>query len=235
MKQKRGRPKMPSGKLATPVLRICKRCGKEFLATKSTQKFCSGKTEYIHKRPPRLPKLPKSVRIPKPKIQKLPKQPKLKLPKIPKQSILGICKTCGKEFVTKSGQKYCHNPCEPIVKVKPKKPETLRICKNPDCKKEFWSSRRQFFCSYGCREKFHGLNNLKIKKPKIEVSCLWCQQKFFQKTPENLWCDYDCRQAFHSKEAEIMREFQYEKERGLAELAKLKAQGKFYVLPIMEN
>lgn len=95
-----------------------------------------------------------------------------------------ICESCGKEFTSKTSQKYCSDDCRKMIK----------ICEY--CGEEYqvvFSKPEQKYCSTQCYT-----NSQKI--PLITKDCLFCGEKYETKNRFQKFCGKICSSAsYHSR------------------------------------
>jgi hypothetical protein len=107
--------------------------------------------------------------------------------KFPKKN----CTTCGKLFQPlREGQKHCSRKC--YDHDRRRKIPIIRVCKNPECGKEFKTTdKRKFFCSNDCKVRYFS-----AQKPTRQYEireCEICGELFSTKSYHGKFCSYECQ------------------------------------------
>ncbi len=142
-----------------------------------------------------------------------------------------ICPTCKKPFESRHGlQIFCSKECKPRNQQNPRLKVT-RVC--IICGKTFMGYLTSRYCGASCYkiscEQVKRENRLATKKSRQKAVCLWCRSEFYQEFPQHLICSGECYAQYAKMREKIMKQFSGEKR--FAELAKLREQGRDYVLP----
>lgn len=186
------------------IKKVCPVCGKEFLANRADNIYCSNKC-----------------------VQKN-FQAKRRVVKHFKK----ICPVCGKEFITSNNTvKYCSDDCRNVIykdyqkiyreNIKRRKlrrehnlPEKEK-CICLECGKEFFKSRSsQKYCSYECKEK-HNYKTRNMPKNKI---CGICGKSFQPSNYYKYYCSDECKVKASELKAERNRVKNLERSRKKASI-----------------